>query len=293
MTDNFTPEKNSTPQKMSLEEWKAMKDQERSDLYKLLDQATRDLTETPGCLERYLNTQARMNRYTVTNALLLSAQLPEATQLKTFSEWEKEGEKIKKGAKSISILEPSEYKKSDGSTALVYNVKKVFDVSQTTKEDNAGTFNPPEMKELIAAMLDTCPVSIDLATEIPVQNTAAYFDKNQNTLYVQKEGGDAEYICQCVARELGQVQASLKDNDYERSTSYADAVLTGYLVCRRYGAPTSAMDINRAASKFKGMTPKEIRDELSKVRSYTNDINKRLYDQLYPQRKSHSRDTAR
>ena len=111
MTDNFTPEKNRSVPKMSLEDWKAMKDQERSDVFKLLDQTTLDLAEVPGCFLKYLDTQARMNRYTVSNALLISAQMPEATKLRTFSEWEKEGAKIRKGCKSISILEPSEFKK--------------------------------------------------------------------------------------------------------------------------------------------------------------------------------------
>jgi len=65
MTDNFTPEKNNPAQKMSLEDWKAKKDQEKSDVFKLLDQTTLDLAEVPGCFLRYLDTQARMNRYTV------------------------------------------------------------------------------------------------------------------------------------------------------------------------------------------------------------------------------------
>ena len=46
MTDNFTPEKNTGAPKMSLEEWKAMKDQEKSDIFKLLDQTTLDLIQS-------------------------------------------------------------------------------------------------------------------------------------------------------------------------------------------------------------------------------------------------------
>ena len=86
MTDNFTPEKTNPAPTMSLEDWKAMKDQEKSDVFKLLDQTTLDLAEIPGCFLRYLDTQARMNRYTVSNALLISAQMPEATKLKTLAE---------------------------------------------------------------------------------------------------------------------------------------------------------------------------------------------------------------
>ena len=47
--------------------------------------------------------------------------------------------KIQKGAKSISILEPVEYAKKDGTTGISYNVKKVFDVSQTNGKKTACT----------------------------------------------------------------------------------------------------------------------------------------------------------
>ncbi|MBO4908100.1 MAG: LtrC-like protein [Lachnospiraceae bacterium] len=289
MTDNFTPEKTNPAPKMSLEDWKAMKDQEKSDVFKLLDQTTLDLAEVPGCFLRYLDTQARMNRYTVSNALLISAQMPEATKLRTFAEWEKEDAKIKKGSKSISILEPSEFKKADGTSAIAYNVKKVFDISQTSKAEEVKPYQQKDIAKLIAAMLDTCPVSIDLATEIPVPGTAAYFDKASNTLYVQKEGGTADYVCQCVARELGFIEASLRSPDADRSASHADAVITGYLVCKRYGVPTESLDAERAASKYKGMNAKDVRKDLSELRSSAAKINDRIYGELYKEKAPRSK----
>lgn len=45
-----------------------------------------------------------MDRYSATNALLIYKQCPEATQLKDFDGWREENVRIKKGAKSISIL---------------------------------------------------------------------------------------------------------------------------------------------------------------------------------------------
>ena len=293
MTEGFTPEKNDQKPRMTTEEWKAMKDKEKADVYSLLDKTTQELAEVPGSFERYLDTQARMNRYTVSNALLISAQFPEATKLRTFAEWEAEGATIKKGSKSISILEPSEFQKNDGSKMVVYNVKKVFDITQTSKENEARVAKSPDLKNLIAVMLDTCPVTIDLATEIPAQNTAAYFDKDQNTLYVQKEGGDASYVCQCVARELGQVEASRNREDYDRNNSFAEAVITGYLICRRYGVPTDALDVRKAASVFKGMDAKSVRKELSRIRSYAYDINNNISTKLYQSKASRSKGNER
>lgn len=90
----------------------------------------------------FLDTQARLDRYSAANALLIYNQYPQATQLKDFNDWAEEKVSINKGAKSISILEPVEYARDDGSTGISYNVKKVFDVSQTKgKQSPAPSVN--------------------------------------------------------------------------------------------------------------------------------------------------------
>ena len=175
----------------------------------------------------------------------------------------------------------------------ISNVKKVFDNSQTSKAEEAKPFQQKDMTKLIAAMLDTCPVSIDLATEIPVPGTAAYFDKASNTLYVQKEGGTADYVAQCVAKELGFIEAFLRDPQADRSASYADAVITGYLVCKRNGVPTESMDAGRAASKYKGMSPKDIRKDLSDLRSSAAKINDRIYGEMHKEKAPRSKAAER
>ena len=279
-------ETTTTAPKMSMDDWKKMKDQQRADTIELLNKATQDIVDNPGFFETYLNTQARMDRYTVSNALLIAAQLPDATKLRTFSEWEKDGASVLKGNKSISIIEPSTFTKKDGSTATSFNVKKVFDISQTSKASEVKQYPPIDIKRLIAVMLDNCPSKVDLANEIPVQGTAAYYDKDRDTLFVQKEGGDAAYICQCVARELGQREAAQKDPDYTRNTSFPDAAIAGYLVCRKYGVPTDVLDISRASTKYKGMSPKEIRADLKKICSYSSEIKGRMNDQIYQTKQS-------
>ena len=79
---------------------------------------------------KHLHCQSRMDRYSAANALLIYSQYPQATQLKDFNDWGKDNVKITKGAKSVSILEPVEYTRADGSPGISYNVKKVFDVTE-------------------------------------------------------------------------------------------------------------------------------------------------------------------
>lgn len=69
--------------------------------------------------------QSRFDRYSVGNALLITAQMPQATQFKDFDAWKENGVSIKKQQKGITILEPGEeYTREDSSVGVSYNVKK-------------------------------------------------------------------------------------------------------------------------------------------------------------------------
>ena len=135
MTNNFTPKKSGTaarPQ-LSPEEYAAKKKAEKDAVYQMIDDTATEIVSDPDKFRAYLDTQARMDRYSAANALLIYKQQPQATQLKDFRDWQEDGVKVNKGAKSLSILEPVEYTKNDGSTGIAYNVKKVFDVAQTCR----------------------------------------------------------------------------------------------------------------------------------------------------------------
>lgn len=132
MTNNFTPKKASDNRpKLSKEEYAEKKRAEKEAVYQMADEAVEEIVNDPEKFTAFLDTQSRMDRYSAVNALLIYKQLPTATQLKDYDDWSKENVRVSKGAKSISILEPVEYTKKDGSTGVSYNVKKVFDVSQT------------------------------------------------------------------------------------------------------------------------------------------------------------------
>ena len=132
MTNNFTPAKAGQQSKrLSKEEYAEKMKTEKEAVYRMADDTAKAIVADPEKFKAFLDTQSRLDRYSAVNALLIYKQLPEASQLKNFDDWSKDNVKIQKGAKSISILEPVEYAKRDGTTGISYNVKKVFDVSQT------------------------------------------------------------------------------------------------------------------------------------------------------------------
>ena len=207
MTNNFTPAKAGQQSKrLSKEEYAEKMKAEKEAVYQMADDTAKAIVSDPEKFKAFLDTQSRLDRYSAVNALLIFKQLPEASQLKNFDDWSKDNVKIQKGAKSISILEPVEYAKKDGTTGISYNVKKVFDVSQTNgKRPPAPTVNR-DPKALITVMLDSSPVEVEATNELPYPNMAAFYNNEEQTLYVKRDVGDSVAVAQCVAQELGHAQ---------------------------------------------------------------------------------------
>ena len=237
--------------------------------------------------------QARIDRYSSANALLIYSQLPEATRLKDFTGWGEDNVRVKKGAKSISILEPVEYTKNDGSTGISYNVKKMFDVSQTNgKRQPAPTLNR-DPQELVAVMLDTSPIEVEIVDEMPQPNMGAFYKNEDQTLYVKRGFGDGVLLCQNIAQELAFAQLSIQSDSYNRREMGFKAVCVGYMVCKKLGIDTKSFAVNRMPPDWKDMDAKAVRSELSQMRSALGEIHSRVSDELYRQQQARSKDHER
>jgi len=291
MTNNFKPNKGGyqKPQ-LSPEEWKAKKQAEKDTVYQLIDETATAIVQDGEKFRGFLDTQARLDRYSTANALLIYRQYPKATQLKDFGDWAEEKVSINKGAKSISILEPVEYTKADGTPGVSYNVKKVFDVSQTKgRQTPAPTVNR-DPQALVAVMIDTSPVIVEVAPELPHPQMGAFYDNEKQTLFVKKDIGDSVALCQCVAQELGHAQLSIDSDSYSRKDMGFQAMCVGYMLCKKYGVDTKNFAINRIPEEWKNKEPKEIRAELSKTRTAMNEIHSRVSEEMYRQKQERSKD---
>lgn len=136
-----------------------------------------------------------------------------------------------------------EYAKRDGTTGISYNVKKVFDVAQTNgKRPPAPTVNR-DPKALITTMLDSSPVNVEATNELPYPNMAAFYNNEEQTLYVKRDVGDSVAVAQCVAQELGHAQLSINSDSYSRSDMGFQAVCIGYMLCKKYGIDTQNLPL--------------------------------------------------
>ena len=292
MTNNFSPKKSGAAARPQLtpEEYAAKKKAEKDAVYQMIDDTAAEIVNDPEKFKAYLDTQARMDRYSAVNALLIYKQQPQATQLKDFRDWQEDGVKVNKGAKSLSILEPVEYTKNDGSTGVAYNVKKVFDVSQTNGRKPAAPTLDRDPRKLVAVMLDTAPIEVKSVDNLPQPKMGAFYSNEDQTLYVKRDIGDSVAICQCVAQELGHAQLAMNCEAYSRRDMGFSAVCVGYMLCRKFGVDVENFAIESIPDELKNKEPKEIRAALSRTRSAMNEISSRVSEELYRQKQERSKD---
>lgn len=271
----------------------AKKQAEKEEIYTTIDETAKEVLSDPTKLQGYLDTQSRMDRYSAANALLIYKQYPSATQLKSFGDWGEENVKINKGEKSLSILEPVEYTKKDGTPGISYNVKKVFDVAQTNGKRQPAPSVNRDPRQLVAVMLDTAPVAIESVDELPYPDMGAFYNNDKQTLYVKRDIGDSVALCQCVAQELGHAQLSINSEAYSRKDSGFQAVCVGYMLCKKFGVDTKNFAIDRIPDELAKAEPKDIRAELSKTRTAMSEVYGRVSDELYRQKQERSKDMER
>lgn len=294
MTKDFNPNKAVNHRtNLSKEDFAEKKRAEKERVYNLIDDTALDVMSSPEKFKAYLDTQSRMDRYSAVNALLIYSQLPKATQLKDFDDWSKDNVKIFKGAKSISILEPVEYSKRDGTTGISYNVKRMFDVSQTNGRKTPAPSINRDPKEFITTMFDASPVEIQLVDELPYPNMGAFYNNEKQTLFVKKAVGDSVVVAQCVAQELAHAQLSINSETYSRRDMGFQAVCIGYMICKKHGIDTQNFAIERIPDEYKNMNAKEVRAFLSKTRNAMSDIQSSISEQLYRSKQIRSKEQAR
>ena len=223
--------------------------------------------------------KARLIHYTATNTLLGLAQKPMATQLKEFDAWKDMGASIRKEETHIKILEPgSSYERADGSIGTGFNVKHVFDISQTTAKPRQRPNPVRDDRQLIAALIHRSPVQIQGVDELP-NSMGALYDREQDVIFVRR-GMEAHDIFRSLSKELAHAELAYTTPDYNRQDAAFAAYSVSYVVCKRYGIDVSGYDFSRMPERFKETEPKDIRAELSAICDAAKEITGRMHRAL-------------
>lgn len=268
--------------------WAEKKQAERNEVYALIDSTAQAMLENSQLFQSGLNIIARFDRYSVGNVLLIAAQCPEATKLADFATWKKSGVYIRNGEDHIKVLEPGkEYQRTDGSVGVRYNVKHVFDISQTTARPRPLQ-SKQDLRLLLKAMLHNAPCPVEICDSVP-NGVNAFYDHSKKVIFI-RQGMDSADIFRCLAQELAHAHLDTGDG-YDRKRSSFTAYCTAYTLCQRYGIGTDCFDFSPVCKELGGMDQQVLRNELTSIRTCTNRISMDMFQVLEHYRQERSEES--
>ena len=260
---------NANSNSYNKEEWKKKKQEQLQNAYNMIEEATEELKNDSSFLKSYLDVQSRFDKYTVRNALLLTKQLPNATQLKDYNGWKEAKVNFKtRYPKRVVILEPGEaYTNKEGKKVTPIYSKEVIDISETNLKPNRRTY---DKKLILQSLLHNAPADIKAVDSLE-DGKMCNWDKDNNVIYVCRSE-DYNLVISSVAKELANINLYENTNNYDQ----VQAECISYMICKKYGIDTELENIDKLSLRFSNMESKDIKDELSNMKNVFEDINNNI-----------------
>ena len=271
------------------EQWAAQKQAQRKEAYELIDNTGSEMMISGDSFRQYLDVQGRFDRYSVNNAILVSAQMPEATQLKEKAAWKQSRVYVNKDAQKVVILEPSkEYTRGDGSKAVGYNAKEVYDISETSAKDRQEAQEKKPMRELVSALIDASPVPFVPVADLEMP---AYYDSEQQSIFI-RTGLNEEQLFVSMAKEVSAAVFDFKHNE-SREASEFKSYCVAYMVSSRYGVDTRGFNFSRLPKELAETDTQAFKGELGSMRDVLGEIQSEMYKSMEKNKPAKSKEQER
>ena len=260
---------NANSNSYNKEEWKKKKQEQLQNAYNMIEEATEELKNDSSFFKSYLDVQSRFDKYTVRNALLLTKQLPNATQLKDYNGWKEAKVNFKtRYPKRVVILEPGEaYTNKESKKITPIYSKEVIDISETNLKPNSRTY---DKKLILQSLLHNAPADIKAVDSLE-DGKMCNWDKDNNVIYVCRSE-DYNLVISSFAKELANINLYENTNNYDQ----VQAECISYMICKKYGIDTELENIDKLSLRFSNMESKDIKDELSNMKNVFEDINNNI-----------------
>ena len=263
------------------EAWAAKKKAERDEVYALADATAEEICTDGGKFRDYLDVQANFRHYSATNALLILATKPDARRLGDKDFWRDQGVYIKRQefSRPIKIVESNgEYTRDDGSIGVSYNIKRVYDISQTTARPRAKQPVSHDPRALLNAMIYKRPVEIRSVDELP-DHASAIYDHEQKVIFVCR-GLDADNLFCGLSKAIAEAEIALTTDEYIPENASYKAHCVSYILGKEFGFEVSDYNFGNPSDLLRTDDPQAIRAELSEIRDTAYDISARMIRSL-------------
>lgn len=224
-------------------QWSKNATKKKKEAYSMINKTAKSVFDDPLKLQDYLLVQSNFNRYSVRNALLITAQMPSASVLHSYTEWKQAGYSVRQGVKGVVILEPgNEYVKRDGSHGRYMDIRTLFDISQVIGEmpkkektyKNVTEERRSKLSALIYRMDDMIKI-IDTKKEPDIlYGRPAFY--NNGIIYADINHLDFTTLYPVLATEIAHARCEqMCSDDYSRHQYGAICEFAGFMVCKKQG----------------------------------------------------------
>ena len=302
-----TEKTHASGKKKSFEEIIAARREQMKQITDKLEAGLREYMSNDVQFKKVLETMAKFHHYSANNVLLIAMQMPTATHVASYTNWQKKfNRQVMKGQKGISIISPAPYKKKteqevldprtgkpvlgrDGKpkteevevTVPHYKVAKVFDLAQTTGEplpeldvpELTGTAENYEI--FMDAMRAVSPVPIRFDE---IEGGAKGYYDSQNKEIVIQNGMSEVQTMKTTVHELA--HARLHDRDIMRQkglvkdqrTRETEAEAVAHVLLSHYQIDSSGYSIPYLASYAGSQDTTALRASLDTIRKTAAEI---------------------
>jgi len=287
--DLFNKGKKGSKQEFDRVKWSEEKRAQRDAAYELIDTTCELMATSPEAFGQYLKVQGQFDRYTSNNAILVSAQMPGATQLRSYQDWKGNRVYVNPNPTKVLILEPGkQYQRNDGTIATSFNAKEVYDVSQTSARIKAEGMEQKPMRELLSALIGTSPMEFQ-----PIENfqVPAYYDPSQKIIFVSTELEESQ-LFNSIAKEIATAIYDIKHHE-DRDSSDFKSYCVSYMLSSKYGVDTSEFSFEQLPPELAEMERQAFKNELNSMRDVLGEIHKDMYKELAKENVEQNRDQER
>ena len=223
----------TTKAKQTAEKPKLTPEQREAQRKQALDDAAKKAVSSVTNLRAYLAVQSRFERYSANNNLLIFAQRPDATRLKSLELWNKEKKWIREGAKAVAIYEPVRKQGKDGKTYTNFVRKNMFDISDI-KDPEPNVQPTYTAAEAVQGLFAHKAVDVRMIPDYPSDRQfGAFYDAEENCVYA-KRGMGYEQIFTDVAVALAHAEMAKDIEGYLPAEHQFEARCAAYVLAKKY-----------------------------------------------------------
>ena len=194
-------------------------------------------------------------RFSFRNQVLVMVQHDEVEAVATFNRWKGVGRYVKKGEKGIAILQPTVWKRLEGTeevSGVSFKILHIFAYDQTQGAEPPAGVLSVELPEITGsaplAELVKMARGLDVVSSVVIRNrekhdtptASGWFNPTTNEIVIMADDRSEAAIFQTLVHETAHAILHSKENVgyHSRPEMEVEAESVAYIVCRALGVDT-------------------------------------------------------